>query len=239
MSYFLVLINLAILVIIVVVLVNFSSKILFRLSVKRNIFIISGYLVLLIMLSVACFLLPSNQLLTTTEASIDDSYGVLQMYPAILKNDFGNIEGCTRAEYNFAPQGNSVTIKSDSDLSWCTYVGTKGVDAPDNGDGKIDVYSYSYASVVIDNSTSFDIPVDPLLFSFNQDNLILTYGENRKLDYACFSDRLSTAGQFFDADSSSDSRPTSSQIVIILLPPGVTCTNNADVQSLSQLNELS
>lgn len=231
----LMLINLAILVLIGVGITRLLGKLTVRLGVKLNICMIGCYLALLVMLSVVCFFLPSNHLQTLT--SSHTAYGT-DLLQTILDNNFGDIEGCLRAEYAFSPQSNSVSIQLEDNIPQNVYVGTKGVDAPDNGDGNIDVYSYSYATAEMDKIPRFDVPIEPLLVSFNQDNLTVKNPENKAVRYYCFDDQILSAGQFFNTTLSSSGGSSCCQIVAILLPPGVTCTN-ADVQSFSQLNELS
>lgn len=223
-------------IIIIVAIVVLGPLITRRLSIKVNLFIIGGYLAVLFMLTVVCLLIPPSALKTPLQSETVSQYNLdYNVFTSNLKaGNFYVPEGYTKTENAYKPQTDSVAISAD--IFGMAYVGIKGVDVPDNGNGKIDVYSYVSGNVIFGNSYYEVQPDHPEIYFEDgvYPKLDIGYKVGKQtLKFYRFDDRY-TVQQFSDADFSWGGGSYISQILIVLLPPDVeySGTNTEPLSSL-------
>jgi hypothetical protein len=114
------------------------------LSVKLNFKVVSAYLCILILFSLIPLFLPRGNLLKTSPAQIISPSGFTymnQMYRNIQNGDFSAPSDLELIyNHSYAANYHGFTL---NDTNVGVYIGTKGIDAPDNDDGRIDAYYYS------------------------------------------------------------------------------------------------
>lgn len=114
------------------------------LSVKLNFIVVSVYVCILILFSLIPLFLPRGNLLKTSPAQIISPSGFTymnQMYRNIQNGDFSAPSDLELIyNHSYAANYHGFTL---NDTNVGVYIGTKGIDAPDNHNGKIDVYYYS------------------------------------------------------------------------------------------------
>lgn len=206
-----------------VVLTRFIAR---HLNMKLNFCIIFGYLALLIVLSLICPLLPSSALVKSEESSQITQYGesTNTLYKRLFAGNLDAPSGFAKAVSRFTPKGRTLNLKTDiNGISVC--VGTKGVDIPDNHDGKIDVYYYGWANTDF-GDISITIKMQAPKISYSG-NTITTKERKLTVNKYFFQDSYS-AQQFLckKGDEFGNSSGSSVEQIFVLLPRGVIAIGN-------------
>jgi hypothetical protein len=196
-----------------------SPVIVRSMSVKINFYIIGGYLAILLVLSLVVPLLPSGKLIKVTNAPQTNvsNFTTNNVYKQIQKGNFSAPAGYRAKVDTFAVKSGTITITPVNDLLGQVYVATKGIDIPDNGDGKIDVYSYGTAYI---GNTNFAPNLDLLTVKYSENNLTIANTEQKSVQFCKFYDGYAV-GQFFNANLTMSSGAIINGPVIVLLPSGV------------------
>lgn len=196
-----------------------------RLGIKTNLVLIGGYLALLITLSVICIFIPSSALKATIDRekasqSLDSGNSIISA--GISAGSFDAPEDFTKTETSFEATSDRIHITGAADLFDEVYVGTKGVDIPDNGTNKIEVYTYVFGDVSF-NGTYYPAQIDaPTVILDHANHLYINAAAEKSVDLYQFDD-LYAVHQFSGTDySSGGGNASSSTLVIVLLPSGVT-----------------
>lgn len=222
MTNFLSFILLIILIVAIVVVAPFIAK---HLHIKVNLFIVCGYLTLLVAFSIISLLLPGGALIKAGKgvqpAGIGYTGDLNIFYKRISAGNFDAPSGYIKAVKSFTPNGKTIFLKN-SISTFVIYVGTKGIDAPDNHNGKIDVYYYGGAYVSF-NGTNLTPKVQTPLISYDGKTLAIKNVGQITLNYYSFDDRY-TARQFLSQSNDDGDSISSNCIeqVVVLLPRGVT-----------------
>lgn len=204
-----------------------------RLSIKVNLYIILGFLAALTVLSVICVLIPSSALKTPVDPEKVAHYfdgGEAIIGEGIHAGNFDAPEGFIKTESSFDIQAGNVTIFREAQLTF-VYVGIKGVDAPDNGNNKIDIFNYSSGNVSY-NGLNYNVDIDPPKCVFENGaypKLSFMSNEKKSVDFYQFDDRYAMPQFFGTVMSSGGMGVTTCQINIVLLPPGVTYSGDGAV----------
>jgi hypothetical protein len=220
---------------VIIALIIIAPFVIRRLSVKTNFFIIGGFLSLLIVLSLIGLLLPSSVLVKSASPSLNagNSERPLSIIERVITGNYAAPDGFTKTECNFEPRNSVVKLSTGNNLfTGQVFVGIKGEDVPDNGDGKIDIYSYM--------STSFDVrdvnfapETDPPVIQYNNDILTLGNATQKAKNYDWIDDSYSI-GQFLSGDQSFNSGSMLTEEIYVLLPHGVSASGTG-FQRLSDI----
>jgi hypothetical protein len=200
-----------------------------RFSIRANFAIIGVYLAILIALSAACALISPSALKTPAGADMAEGPPPLgqELLSDIGRGDFDAPDGFTKFENSFDVTGDSISISAH--IYGAVYVGTKGKDAPDNGNGKIDVYSYAAGTVRI-NGTNYVEPMESPDYTYQNSAgpaLEITQKEEKKqVDLYRFDDAALIRQLSGDSVSTGSGSSSASLAVVVLLPPGVSYTGN-------------
>jgi hypothetical protein len=195
-----------------------------RLSLKANLSVICSYLVLLLAFSVISCAIPSSALMEAIDPIQSVEYfetGGTVIASGIREGTFEAPAGFVKTEASFDVPSEHVVISRAEDVSSVIYVGTKGVDAPDNGTDAIDVYSYvtGYINIADDDYT---IQADPPTAELTDGVLTILPAKQRSLQLISFNDRMMVP-QFFDSVQNIHGGGSFGYLaVVVLLPPGVT-----------------
>jgi hypothetical protein len=194
-----------------------------RFKLKTNLFIVGGYFALVVLLSLITLILPGNALVKgdSIAPTSEDFAGYDTLCTRIAAGNFTPPDSFVKkGVYSFEPQSKSVNISLQSgNVNFV--VGTKGKDAPDNGSGKIDVYCYLPKKTTISfNGISINPVMQDTVVSYSDNSLIVNCGKAKSYNYYRFSDGYA-ARQFFYIDDSL-SMDSNSEVIVILLPEGVT-----------------
>ncbi len=214
-----------------IIFLRFVSK---RLTVKSNFIFIGAYIGVLIVLSFMTLLLPSVALIngsTKGLSAVNNPMGTL--YQNITAGNFGEIGGLAKnAEYSFAAKGSITFYNNDVSNSngVSEYVGVKGVDAPDNGDGKIDVYCYTSSYNFSGTYVTLKVPAPKVSFCNNQ--LKISASQQTTADFYSFDDKLTNPENINDTINSEFA---GCQMIVVMLPHGVTVSGTG-YQTLQDLN---
>jgi hypothetical protein len=195
-----------------------------RLSLKANLSVICSYLALLLaFLAISCAI-PSSALL----AAIDP----IQIRPFFENSDmviaagiregaFEAPDGFVKTEASFDAPPEHVVISGAGNELGTVYVGTKGVDAPDNGKNTVDVYSYvkGYINFADDH---YAIQVDPPTAQLTGNALSIQPAKQRSLQLISFNDRMTVPQFFHSVQNIHGGGSYGFLAVVVLLPPGVT-----------------
>jgi hypothetical protein len=216
-----------IIVIIIIGIIGLAPFAVKRLSAKLNFRIIGGYLAVLIVLSLVCLLLPGGVLVKGADTSQEAGNPDANAYQRITAGDFDAPDGFTKTEKDFDPLGGSVRVTCGENLEGMVFVGTKGVDVPDNGDGKIDVYSYSSATVNFGNM--YFVPeIGAPDLAYSGGNLTVSAASQKEKDFYQFDDGYAL-GQFFSGQRSLNSGSIVIKEIFVLLPRGMTASGTGFV----------
>lgn len=208
-----------------------------RLSLRANVVIILGYLSILVILSLSSFAIPPWALQQPVDPDISltgfqNSDTVIA--DGIRNGTFEAPEGCLKTVNAFDISIDSIAVSHHDGLPGLVYVGTKGVDAPDNGNGKIDVLTYVDGYVYF-NGNYYDYSIEPPAVSIDNSDFYISGIEKKTLHLIQFNDRT-ILPQFFDeAETSHSFGAHSYLIVVILLPPGIDATG--DITPLAELGQ--
>jgi hypothetical protein len=114
------------------------------LSAKLNFKVVSAYVCILILFSLMPLFLPRGNLLKTSPAQniLPSGFSYThQIYKNIQNGDFSAPSDLELIyNHSYAANYHGFTL---NDTNVGVYIGTKGIDAPDNDNGKIDAYYYS------------------------------------------------------------------------------------------------
>lgn len=224
-------------IIIIVAVIVLGPLVTRMLNVKINILLIGGYFTVLVVLLVICLLIPSSALKSPANPGQAAEYleNDHTLSARIKAGNFDAPEGCTQNTDTLDASSGSITVSTASDLLGMVFVGTKGVDAPDNGNQKIDVYSY-VSSHVIFNDTYYDTQIDPPIISLAHNILAINAADKKRVDFYQFSDGYAIQ-QFSGVDGSHwGGGSVTFLTVVVLLPPGVTATGSG-YQPLSEFDD--
>lgn len=228
-----------ILLAVIIAVVAAVSPIMRRLSLRANAMIILGYLSVLIVLSLFIYAIPDAALKTPVDPDFIVNFEHTEQVVAagIRDGSFDVPEDCLKAVSTFVLTSSDIKIASDKSLPGLVYVGTKGIDTPDDGSGKIDVYSYSEAYVSLGNGI-YDAPMLPPSVSFDNAVLSISNVEQKTNEFIVFNDK-NTLPQFFDSKPDFNGGGIHSYLaVVVLLPPGVSYSGSS-AEPLSALSYLS
>lgn len=206
--------------IVLIVMIFTGPKLSGLLNARSNILTVVCYLGLLSALSLVCFLLPSGAL----AQKVSPSYylnSMASLSKQVKTGHYGVPKGFTGTHQSYSLSGQSVSITSTSgDIS--VYLGTKGVDAPDDHSGKIDVYCYCQYDLEAD-SYRLSATMQPSALFFNGKSLDIkslnpkTMVTGYAFDYA---------SQFFNSNEFYRFENNATQIAVILVPKGVRANGN-------------
>lgn len=189
-------------------------------NLKINFCIIFGYLAVLFLLSLVCLILPRDALVKSEKTSqisdTNDAYSLFDKKAA--KGDFSVPSGFTKTEKSFAPQGcivNVMTYNYDAVIITMT----KGVDAPDNRDGKIDVYCYTIQNAHV-SGTNMTFNTQVRAITYNDNNIKITSDIPHSIGLYEFADYYTTS-QFIKQGSMINVSSPSFNTVVVILPRGV------------------
>jgi hypothetical protein len=200
------------------------------LSVKINFIVIGCYLALLAILAGLCFIIPSGRLVAAADSEKtlrNFSNGESAIRQSIRDGSFDAPEDFYKEAYSFGGPAGDISIYADPQLYNTVYVGTKGVDAPDNGSAAIDVYSYIGGTANLSGNYYNILTNDHPLIGLQGKSLSITPAGEIRLDFYRFDDR--DAVPYFFANGPTDyffSGTRGFQCVIVLLPPGVSYTGD-------------
>lgn len=192
-----------------------------KLSLKINLYIICGYVCVLAALTVICFCIPSSALKTDIgpARNVDFYQSANDLGARLSSGNFDAPEGFTKTETSFDLQTNNITISSSNFL---TVLAIKGVDVPDNGDNKINVYSYTPHMRY--NNLYYTVPIEPTKFIFSKGvypTLNINFHEQNQVDFYRF-DTTYALPQFIGTDISTVSAQMNAyQIVVVVIPSGI------------------
>lgn len=189
------------------------------LSARLNLLIACGYLVLLIGLSAVCLMIPASSLVWAETPTISDGYVHYDnaVWSNLFSGNFSAPDGLTQTVTSLKPQSKTIAVKGLSNF-YNVWVGRKGVNAPDNHNGKIDIYRYSEAPISYAN---YKYHPKPPLLKYTYKGSLLEFRAVPQSNYVVYSfdDRLS-AEQFY-TESNSLYYINSYELVVVLLPKGV------------------
>jgi hypothetical protein len=206
-----------------------------RLSLRVNLVVACGFLAILLVLTLGSLLVPASALkppLDPVKTSGIYNAAVANIAAGARSGSFDAPEGFVKKVNSFDAPADHISLSVAEPVSGAVYMGTKGADAPDDGSGKIDVYSYTCSLISI-NDTFYAFNVEPPAAEMNNAGLLVYQSVKKPLDVYIFSDR-STVPQFFNTDTSHQgSAVRICTVVVVLLPPGVTADYGYPVEPLS------
>jgi hypothetical protein len=206
-----------------------------RLNTKMNLFVVCGYLVLLVILSVACLLIPRGSLVRVdTAASTADGHYTADdslFWHRLSSGNFSAPKGCVQTQKSFTPQGKTFSVKTVLSFG-NVWVGKKGVNVPDNHSGKIDVYFYAKSPLAFVNY-KYNPKIQPLSITYKGTSLSIKESGDRLFNISGVDDRMA-AKQFYNGFSGADLfnqiNISDYALIVVLLPKGVT-VNGGDYNS--------
>jgi hypothetical protein len=203
------------------------------LSIKLNFKVVSAYVCILILFSLIPLFLPRGNLLKTSPAQIMLPSGFSythQIYKNIQNGDFSAPSDLELIyNHSYAADYHSFTLNNNN---VGIYIGTKGVDAPDNHDGKIDVYYYSLSLKIANiDFAAKDAPV----ISFNKQAFNINQ-PHFTADFYSFDDgRLAWRTENSTQQILAQTTCVTFYALVILLPRGVTISGS-NYSPLKDLN---
>ncbi len=201
------------------------------LSIKVNFIIAGCYLAVLVILTAVCYVLPAGPLIPAADPekamqTIEDGDAALRQ--SIRDGSFDAPESFDKTISSFDFTGSHIDIQADSMLYIykSVYVGTKGVDAPDNGSTTIDVYSYLGGYGVLRGQYYNFLTSEHPIVELPRQTLYLKQPPRLELEFYKFDDK-DAVPFFFQGDQPDYNFSRSGfQCVIVMLPPGVTYTGD-------------
>jgi hypothetical protein len=193
-----------------------------RLNTKINLLFVCGYLALLVALSASCLLVPDKALVRVDTPTISDG-GVHNDYLFWLRFFSGNFsapKGFVQTVNSFKPQSKTLAVKSQLNFS-NVWVGKKGVNVPDNHNGKIDVYFFAQTPLTFVNF-KYHPKIDPVKVAYKGSTLSLKSVQQQLFELSGFDDRQA-ALQFYNGSDNIFNMVSMSdyELIVVLLPKGV------------------
>ena len=198
------------------------------LSIKVNFILVGCYLALLAVLTGLCYVIPSSRLVAAADpekAVRNFNNGESAIRQSVIDGNFDAPEDFYKEEYSFDLPAGDITIYADPQLFNTVYVGTKGVDAPDNGRATIDIYSYIGGTATLNGNYYNILTNDHPAITLANKTLTIRPVTDIRLDFHKFDDK--DAAPYFFENWKLDfyfSGTSGFQCVIVLLPPGVSYT---------------
>lgn len=196
--------------------IPFISK---QITIKVNFLLVGIYLALLIVLSLACLFLPRKALVRSISSPQlrDDISRTFDKKAS--QCDFSAPNGFIKTEKCFSADDSSVSIVM---LNYDAYVvtKTKGKDAPDNHDGKIDVYCFTLKNPIFINLTQSPNAQTPTI-EYSGSQISVKRKQNAFVAYGF--DDTTSARQFFTHHENKWMNQisfVSQNVIVVLFPRG-------------------
>jgi hypothetical protein len=220
-----------IVVLLVIAVAVFGPRFLRALGIKLSLIIIGAYLSVLVILTVITLLISPSALRQPAAPALDANRLGEALSFSLPSGNYDAPEGYTSTANSYQLSADSITVSGQ--IYGEIYIGVKGTDVPDDGSGQVDVISYAAGSMSFDGA-DYPVPINLPVCDYIDGALTISPAPEKGTVTICRFDDARTVTPFLGSDYSSGYGSASELAVVVLLPPGVTCTGDG-TQPLSAL----